>query len=588
MSVIEKMNQSFTRFRDMAMQSGLQQWNHPLGQELNHVTDSFATLVKSATSEAGQEENSDAALDPAAELHNAASSARQAAAHPAGFHPYAESNAQLPWLFPGSAAEQASTSRTGTTSRAPTGSALPDGTTEQSLVRGASALAAEQILNQSAAAMTELTGWPELPFGLIDIRSEHLGFNTPGNATPRTTPSITRLSTPPLIPPLVTTPAVPDWTYSHDETTFSRRLTRAAFEAAFHLLSNKDAPQALVKSVFKLSLAYMSPDQLRDKFRSLLRHGVGEGLDCEGTPFWHLGGAGTHYSKRRTAGPLKNAWYIQQIGPPTRKRLRAEHSTNPDMSHDLDIDLSGYEGEWFDPDDVEGYLEREKGCRIDPKSSFTEVLIDEFDDMNAIEVGSVGFSRIVDMDLSNLNIPHVSGSPSEPSLSSGSWSGETSSSSNTPPQNMESAFGTTGASEAFGLDMGMATTMNDIARFSGTDISTIMDQPLGLDLASGWGNPSNTMGALNAASFEAMTNPSMANESFIPVVKQTRKKTAWVDISRLVEGEHSGHVLCKVHLLMFYRTHKTQRMLGAISWVQTERCRCGIPEISHRGVLSSI
>jgi hypothetical protein len=210
------------------------------------------------------------------------------------------------------------------------------------------------------------------------------------------------------------------------------------------------------------------------------------------------------------------------------------------MSHDLEIDLTGFEGEWLDPEDVEGYLEQEKGCHIDPKDSFAEVLVDEDGETNVTEAGSVSFSRIVDMDLSSLNIPHVSQAPSDPSLSNGSWSGESSSNSSTPSRNTDSAFG---ASETFGLDMGMSD-MKYMGRFSGIDVSTIMDQPLGLDLASGYGtNPSNAIGALNAASFGGMANAgsNMADEAYLPVVKQTRKKTAWVDISRLVEGECSAN-----------------------------------------------
>lgn len=42
-----------------------------------------------------------------------------------------------------------------------------------------------------------------------------------------------------------------------------------------------------------------------------------------------------------------------------------------------DMDLTAYEGEWFDAYDVQGYLEEKWACRMDPKSSFAQCLIDD-------------------------------------------------------------------------------------------------------------------------------------------------------------------------------------------------------------------
>lgn len=42
-----------------------------------------------------------------------------------------------------------------------------------------------------------------------------------------------------------------------------------------------------------------------------------------------------------------------------------------------DMDLQGFEGEWFDAYDVQGYLEERWGCRLDPKSSFAECMVED-------------------------------------------------------------------------------------------------------------------------------------------------------------------------------------------------------------------
>jgi hypothetical protein len=173
---------------------------------------------------------------------------------------------------------------------------------------------------------------------------------------------------------------------------------------------------------------------------------------------------------------------------------------------------------------VEGYLEQEKGCRIDPTQSFAPVLIDEDEDTTIKEVASVGFSRIIDMDLSDLNIPHLPHSPSE-SLSNESGSGEASSNRDTPPRNMDPSQV---PSETLGLDMGMAN-MGDIGNFGGIDVSTIKDQPLGLDLVAGYCEAPST----------SWVGQSTADEDASLVVKQKHKKPAWVDVSKLTEGERS-------------------------------------------------
>jgi hypothetical protein len=52
---------------------------------------------------------------------------------------------------------------------------------------------------------------------------------------------------------------------------------------------------------------------------------------------------------------------------------------------EVSVEIEGFEGEWFDPYDVEGYLES-RGIHIDPTVSFVEAEIDHAFDDNAVAV----------------------------------------------------------------------------------------------------------------------------------------------------------------------------------------------------------
>lgn len=75
-----------------------------------------------------------------------------------------------------------------------------------------------------------------------------------------------------------------------------------------------------------------------------------------------------HYN----TGRVRNG-YIVKPGPLLRNAT-LESVDAPGSFVDVDLDLREYEGEWFDSNDVEGYL-MEKGLQIDPQSSFVEGLI---------------------------------------------------------------------------------------------------------------------------------------------------------------------------------------------------------------------
>ncbi|KAJ4292686.1 hypothetical protein N0V90_009349 [Kalmusia sp. IMI 367209] len=566
-SIIEQMNKSFLQFNESALKSGLLQLNPRLAQQLKSVTESFVSLAKSAAE--GHEDEEDL-VEPseAIPLRKAkpqsiearhvdvgwgysTSLEQRSPPHPASPSPtrdnQSQSNDVLAPLMPNFNTEQARQGATG------------------SLVHYRRPMMPDQVFNQGVSwgqtTTDEQSSSKQLPFGLVDLLSRqdftppHLqnpsiySVNIP---TPRATPPMPRLPTPPHLSLSLKTPKS-IWTYSHDETTFARRLTRASLETGFHLLGSAHERPAALEYVFRLSLPYMSLNELRDRFKELLSRGTDEDLDCWGTPFIHLGGAGTHYPRKDVHGniiKLPNAWTVRRIGPIDKKMIRAENADDPSQSHDLNIDLTGFEGEWFDSHDVEGYLEHEKGVRINPRKSFVEALVDD-DEQLPGDYGDDYFAMNAEFKPAS-PVPRRSSDESDtPSFSTGSSSAKSRSSISTPPNinststSLETLFASSDI--PFGLDMGMAS---DLTKLPAIDTSTFFDQPLGLDLAPGFdvGLHNTPLPSLNFPS-QGMSVDGLGldlpftDTERIPVVKQRRKKLVLIDVTKLID-ELIKHGVC--------------------------------------------
>lgn len=569
-SIIEQMNKSFMQFNDAALKSGLLQLNHGLAQQLKHVTETFDASTKSASegNADGEEDANDAHGDvtpPAQNPDSAKASSRQSQynAHPQHVDIGLGYAADLGV----STRQQASTSPAKETGRASYW--LGHDSTGSGLVKFNNTVSVGRVMDQGASwndwRTDERQDSQQLPFGLIDILNRQ-PYTPPGDPTsqifsvnipsPEITPPSTRLPTPPYLPSLSTKTLKPTWTFSHDETTFARRLTRAALETGFHLLSSANMRPAALNYVFRLSLPYMTLNELREKFKMLLGRGTDEELDCWETPFIHLGGAGTHYPRKDAQGnviAIPNSWTVRQIGPISQKLIRAENSADPSQSHDLNIDLTGFEGEWFDAHDVEGYLEQEKGCRIDPRASFAEILIDDSEQSPTEAEEYFSGNHSLKPDAPHTRRPSDEQSDA-PSFTTRSTSISTLSNA-TPTHSAGSASGIdpfTQNAAPFGLDMGInipnsSLPATDFAKIPEINPSTFFDQPLGLDLAPGFDlnlNPhASTLPPINfgndmAALGWGLLGGTGVGVDQIPVVRQSKKKSAWVDVSKLIDGEY--------------------------------------------------
>lgn len=185
----------------------------------------------------------------------------------------------------------------------------------------------------------------------------------------------------------------PPITYSFQETSFARRLHRACLEGGYHLMLDPTRRPQTYERVFRLSLMGRNKAKLTSVLKMLLSRGPHESLDLSESALIHVGGAGTHYGRSDQFGnwtPKKESYNLGLIGPQTLALLQdaAQNNITTDskqygdlgmlrhmlMSALVTVEIAGYEGEWFDPYDVEGYLE-EKGIHIDPSTSFAEAEI---------------------------------------------------------------------------------------------------------------------------------------------------------------------------------------------------------------------
>ncbi|KPI42419.1 uncharacterized protein AB675_9527 [Cyphellophora attinorum] len=180
--------------------------------------------------------------------------------------------------------------------------------------------------------------------------------------------------------PLPVNAASPFYTYSFQETTFARRLHRLALERAFRHLTNPAMDPSYIARTFRFTFCFSNRKRLLARFQSVLRRKAGEALENFNVPFYHIGGAGTHFPRRDSSGnkvfppnladpdtvmqkpqfePARAAWALMET-----PRFEA---TTEEMLEKL-----GYGGLWFDSHDVEEYL-KTKGIFLDGNSSFIEI-----------------------------------------------------------------------------------------------------------------------------------------------------------------------------------------------------------------------
>jgi hypothetical protein len=185
------------------------------------------------------------------------------------------------------------------------------------------------------------------------------------------TPLITRLPTPPSLQILdgaVSSQYRAPYTFSIEETSFSRRLHRASLERGYHMLSHSNSTTDASQKIFQLSFIYHTRESLMSGLHATLMRDTHAPLEAFDTPFIHLGGAGTHFGKRK----FHNSFVIKS-GPMLQRPRLQSFQTGFDAGIELDFDTNSpeYQGEWFDALDVEGFLEY-MGFAVEKGAVFAE------------------------------------------------------------------------------------------------------------------------------------------------------------------------------------------------------------------------
>ncbi|KAM0498388.1 hypothetical protein D7B24_008210 [Verticillium nonalfalfae] len=199
---------------------------------------------------------------------------------------------------------------------------------------------------------------------------------------------------------------------SYQERTFGRRLQRRAVEQAVRLFSMPNPPPEAVAGVFGFCLLFESRERIIERLANCLSVNQRETLSNWRHPFLHLGGAGTFFQdlneldsvsletdmKEKGAGlehgrpgPTRPRPLVGNEGTeePNRSKIARDSNFGPGpwspaveetrdlrVDHRLRISSPGFEGDFFDCDEVEWYLQQ-RGIVIPPAADFVSADIDD-------------------------------------------------------------------------------------------------------------------------------------------------------------------------------------------------------------------
>lgn len=197
---------------------------------------------------------------------------------------------------------------------------------------------------------------------------------------------ITPNITPPAFSPSMSLPMPSTGAYS--ENTFGRRLQRSTIEFASRLSTMPNPPSDKFAKVFGFCLLYESVEQIRARLQKALEKTRQESLHNWRVPFWALGGIGQHQLGGQQRQPQQNNKLIGNqgtidvakhgfgtnfgIGPFDTGTTEAR---DRQLDANMRIMLPGFQGEFFDPDEVELYLQS-RGVCIQPGQDYVTVEVD--------------------------------------------------------------------------------------------------------------------------------------------------------------------------------------------------------------------
>lgn len=179
----------------------------------------------------------------------------------------------------------------------------------------------------------------------------------------------------------------PPLSYASHELTFGRRLQRQSVENGLRLMLMSNPPPERFAAVFGFCLFFESKDAIIKRLKLALSRNRHEDLSIWSVPFTNLGGAGTYYPPQQSiegsdgmpqAMPIGNQGTRsygkpQEITGQSMGPFRPEAQATRDDRIDRKMQMlwPGFEGEFFDADEVEEYL-RHLGIFIPQRAEYVE------------------------------------------------------------------------------------------------------------------------------------------------------------------------------------------------------------------------
>lgn len=161
-------------------------------------------------------------------------------------------------------------------------------------------------------------------------------------------------------------------TNTYQEISFARRLLRSALEGALRLVVQENPNPAVWKRAFGFSNQYEKKEAIKARLLRKLAGTTSDSLQNWQAPFTHVGGAGTFYPWDNTTEDLMPKFRTgYSMGPFTPEVTQIEEILDDDMH----CKMSGWEGEFFDANDVEGYL-KSRGLDIPGSAETVTAQID--------------------------------------------------------------------------------------------------------------------------------------------------------------------------------------------------------------------
>ena len=175
--------------------------------------------------------------------------------------------------------------------------------------------------------------------------------------------------------------------YAYQELSFGRRYQRAVLEGSLWMLTLKNPPPDRFAAIFGFCLLFETREAITSRMSRSLLKSRQVTMDNWDFPFTHLGGSGLFYPDSSTGVSANGELPVgnQGLRQPYKHSHESGFSMGPfnaqvEAARDKWVDPQmrimsrGFEGEFFDANEVEMYL-RERGVLIPPYASYVEAEI---------------------------------------------------------------------------------------------------------------------------------------------------------------------------------------------------------------------